>query len=204
MIASDSAVCDIATGVVDSWVEFFTLAIPPLSIVAAFAALILLLCKRCRTELNWEKSALLAAFCLIGVIPGVVAGYSQQAIAGTFLTATIGIISALLSFGFAQQSLEAWRPIIPVAMILTLFGALAGFSTGGVAKDRWLIFDQSVQQSKYMNEQVRGPIERARRDLILARLAKTNAGFITRGELDEAISPPPPPQVSSKREPCFN
>ena len=202
MIAIDSAACNIATGVVDSWVEFFTLAIPPLSIVGALVAVFLVVCKRCRAELTWEKSALLAAFCLVGVIPGIVAGYSQQAIAGTFLTATIGIISALLSFGFAQQSLEAWRPVIPVAMILTLFGALAGFSTGGVAKDRWLVFDQSVQQSKYMNEQVRGPIEKARQDLVLARLAKANDKFITRGELAAAINPPPPPP-QNKPEPCF-
>ena len=202
MLMSDSVACKVAIETVNSWKEFLILSVPPLTIIVAVILVPLALNGKIRKEITWERFSLLLAFCLIGLVPGIMAGYSQQAIAGTFLTVIIGIISALLSFGFAKESLQQWRPVIPLAMILTLLGALVGFSTGGVAKNRWIIFDQKVQQTKYMNEQVRGPVERTRRELNLKHLAESDKGAIS-GQKLMNMNDPPLPKQDSEPESCF-
>jgi hypothetical protein len=176
----------------ETWREFLLLAVPPATIVAAFLVVMWAGARIARVPMRKLYWAFLAAFCMIGIVPGVVAGYSQQAIAGTFLTATVGIVSALLSYAFAKDSLQLWRPLIPVLIVATLFGALAGFGAGGVARDRWLIYDQTVEQSRVEREKVWAPTEALRRQENLKRLAARQEGYISVADLIQANTGPPP------------
>lgn len=157
------SVCKLSMEIGRSWTEFVGLFVPPLSILVPIGVLTFIFAKAARLKFPPGSLLFVSAFCVAGVVPGIVAGYSQQPIAGTFLTATVGIISALLSFAFAKDSLDVWRPVIPVAMIVLLIGALSGFATGGVAKDKWLLFDQDRERAKFAYENLWAPVEKERR-----------------------------------------
>ena len=136
---------------------------------------------------------LLSSFVLVGLVPGIVAGYSQQAIAGTFLTATVGVITSLIAFGFAKDSLEEWRPLMPFLIIATLFGALVGFSTGGVSKSKWLEYDQAIAQRNAEMEKIFVPMEFERQRENLRRFTISNkTQFITRQDVVEINNQPAP------------
>ena len=167
--------------------EFSLLFFPPMLIVFLLIFLIFVGCRVFHIKFGREYWPFMFAFCCMGVVPGVIAGYSQQAIAGAFLTATIGIVSALLSFAFSKESLEAWRPAIPFAIIALLICSLAGFSSGSVAKGKWLAHDEAVKDRRVYQDQVWAIVEKERQignlralqaaskqSVTIARLAKTN------------------------------
>lgn len=182
--------CKLAADTSRSWSEFLQLAVPPLTILAVIGLVAGVTFKLAKITVPKGSGALVAAFCLVGTVPGIVAGYSQQAVAGTFLTATVGIVSALLSFAFAKDSLEAWRPVIPLAMIVVLVGAIAGFASGGVTKHKWLMFDQSRERAKFEHENLWVPVEKERRLNNLKILAKQSGGLVTAAELTRANMAP--------------
>lgn len=192
--------CEIRLDVAKSWDEFVGLLIPPLTILVIIGVVVFLAAKATRLKFPPGSVLFVSAFCLVGSVPGIVAGYSQQPIAGTFLTATIGIVSALLSLAFAKDSMEQWRPVIPLAMVVVLLGALAGFATGGVSKDKWLEFDQRRERSKFDFENLYVPVEKERRLKNLAVLAANDPkATVPIGDLAEANAPPRP---APPEDPC--
>jgi hypothetical protein len=187
--------CTLYDNTVQTWREFLLLAVPSATIVGVFLVSVRLGAKAAGVQFRKLYWAFLIAFSMIGIVPGVVAGYSQQAIAGTFLTATVGIVSALLSYAFAKDSLKELRPLIPVLIVSTLFGAIVGFGAGGISKNRWLIFDQQVEQSRVEFDKVVAPTEALRRQENLKRLAATDDDYISAVELIQANANPAPPNL---------
>ncbi len=193
---------ELLTNTISTWQDVGTLIAPPLSILAALL-LVAGLCVKLSTgaivrTVPHHSWAFLIAFSLIGLIPGIVAGYSQEPISGTFLTATVGIVSAMLSYAFAKSIVEDQKKLIPYLIIATLVGALTGYGAGGVSKERWLYYNQEVETRAYITQQVWGPAELQRRKENLDRLIKANPdGFITSNALNEANSPEPKAQNQS-------
>lgn len=172
----------------ETWSDVFIVLIPPFTILCVFAFfsvfIIRILTGSFSQSIPPHTWSFLAAFALIGLIPGIVAGYSQDGISGTFLTATVGIVSAMLSYAFAQSALKDYKSLIPYLIIATLIGALVGYGSGGVSKNRWLIYDQQVRRADVIAEQV-SQVDLKRREENLKRLIKSKPkGFITAAELE--------------------
>jgi hypothetical protein len=202
-----AAITKVATDLGAALVEFSRLFLPPVAIVTGIAVLCLVLMRLARQQFEPKHLPFLVAFCLVGVVPGIIAGYSQQAIAGTFLTATIGIISAMLSYAFAKDVSETWRPVIPVAIMATLIGALAGYSAGNVQRFRWLQFDQNVLDRRSYQDQVATPVERARQLHNLELLKQRHKATISQERLArfnfpeaEALTEAPATEGNSTQE----
>lgn len=177
-----------------TWMEVALLLGPPLSILLV-CLLAALLTVRLLTG-AWASSlppfawAFVIAFALIGIIPGIVAGYAREAVSGTFLTATVGVVSAMLSYAFAKSELNTYKGLIPFLIISTLIGALVGYGSGGVSKYKWLTFDQQITQSAMLSEKVIGPVDLERRQENLRRLIESKPdGFITAQELNATNFP---------------
>lgn len=186
-----------------SFSEFLGLFLPPFAIVVAIALLSLAVMRVARVTVSRIHLPFLLAFCLVGVIPGVIAGYSQEAISGAFLSATVGIVSALLSYAFAKETSDVWRPVIPFAIMATLMGALAGYSAGRVERFKWVQFDQASADRRAFNDQVTVPVERQRQLDNLKRLQAAKPGAISRRELAASNFPPDPPAKEEQEPNCF-
>lgn len=107
-------------------------------------------------------------FALVGGVAGVIAGASMEAIVGAALTAILGLVSSLLAYLFAKESLKLWRPVIPLAIIALLASTLVGIVFGGSRRTQVLVQTQAMAWEKYQNEQIWAPVERERR-LLLTR-----------------------------------
>lgn len=162
----------------ESMEEFLALVAPAMGISAVIFVILVLVLRGLYKRIHLEHLPFLAAFCLIGAMPGVIAGYSREPIAGIFLTGIVGIVSGLLSFMFSQESLEEWRPVIPFAIIATVCCSLAGFAAGGVSKKQWIDYDQLVLDRRLEMQQVWAPVERERRLINLRRYADANKDII--------------------------
>ena len=158
--------------------EFLALIVPALGISAVIFALLIFVYRLVYKRIQIDLLPFIAAFCLIGAMPGVIAGYSKEDIAGIFLTGLVTILGALLSYMFSQESLEHWRPAIPFAIIATVLCSLAGFSAGGVAKRIWSDYDEMVQDRRLEMQEIWAPVERERRLINLKRYAEANPRMI--------------------------
>jgi hypothetical protein len=164
--------------------EFLALVVPALVISTAIFLVLMGIYRLIHKQTRVEQLPFLAAFCLIGAMPGVIAGYSQEQIAGIFLTGIVGIVSGLLSYMFSQESLEEWRPVIPFAIIATVVCSLAGFAAGGESKKKWIDYGELVQDRRLEMEEVWAPVERERRLINLKRFAEANKdAIITRQDV---------------------
>lgn len=166
-----------------SWSEVALLLFPPFTFAVAFLAIVWLGSLIARLELPPLSYLLIFAFMSIGLIPGVIAGYSQQPVIATFVTATVGVVSTLIAIGFAKDSLEDYRPAMPLLIIGMLFGALVGFSTGGIAKHKWLRYDQMTAQRAGEIAEVHIPLERMRQEENFRRLKEEKEGMISKRDL---------------------
>jgi hypothetical protein len=196
-------ICRMAERVGGAFSEFFALFLPPFAIVVVVALLCIAVMRIMRLTVDRVYLPFLLAFCLVGVIPGVIAGYSQEAIAGAFLSATVGIVSALLSYAFAKDTSDLWRPVIPFAIIATLLGALAGYGAGRVERFKWIQFDELAADRRAYNDQVFTPVERERQLHNLVQLKALKKGAISRGELAALNFPPAPPTPPDKVPNCL-
>lgn len=180
--------------ILESFNEFFELFLPSMMISLVVFAILVMLYLTLFRRIDRQHIPFLMAFCFIGAIPGIIAGYSQQAIAGTFLTATVGIVTALLSYLFAKDSLADWRPVVPFAIIATVTCALAGFSAGGISKKKWIEYDELNKDRRVELEQVWIPVERERQLLNLRKQSSRVAGMISQAEvvkIQNEGTPPP-------------
>ena len=102
-----------------------------LSILAA--ALVALAAKR----RFGEMLLYLSPFAWLGGVTGVIAGASQEAIVGAFVTGVLTLVTGLFSFVFAKDALSEWRPVLSVAVVLLCISAVVGLSLGRIHRSGW-------------------------------------------------------------------
>jgi hypothetical protein len=102
-----------------------------LSVAAAFLA------ARATRQSNGVMLLYLSPFAWLGGVTGVIAGSSQQAIVGAFVTGMLTVVAGLFSFIFAKDALSEWRPVLAIAVVLLCINAVIGLSLGGIHKKDW-------------------------------------------------------------------
>ena len=170
--------------ILPAFVDFFDLAVPTFTIIAAVTLLACLLMWAANRAIHRHQIGLIGAFAIIGGCPGLIAGYSQQEIAGAFLSGLITIVAALGTYALGKESLAIYRPAIPFVIAATAFTAVGGFAAGSYAKKRWLLYDQGVQDRRDEMQMVELPVERERQLLNLRALAAKQAEPVSRQDLD--------------------
>ncbi len=178
----------VVTNMVETWSDVGLLLLPAFSILGAFLVVGAIGHKALGGEkLPTGSIALVVAFGLVGLAPGLVAGYSREPITGTFLTATIGIVSATISYAFNKPEAASYQKLVPFLLIAMLLGAITGYGAGEVPKKKWLEYDQQVQTREQTIKMVHAPIQLEREQENLKRYIAANPnGYITAAQLVQA------------------
>lgn len=97
--------------------------------------------------------AFLLAFAALGAVPGLIAGWSREPVTGALLTGLLGLLSAMLAYLFGKESLASFRPVIPVLILVLLFGAVAGLGIGGIKKKEWDQYERAYTDYRAKHDQ---------------------------------------------------
>lgn len=130
------------------------------------------------------------AFALIGCVAGSIAGASLETIVGAALAAILGLVSSLLTYLFGKETLRAWRPIIPLALIALLTSTLAGLVIGGSRRTQLLAAHQGDDDAKAFAQNVDQP---AQRELGILLVRKCVEGKTYEQALEACEVPQDPP-----------
>lgn len=150
-------------------IDFGELIIPTAFITVAIIISISVFLRIINGTIDKTQVGLVSAFAVIGGFPGLIAGYSQQAIAGAFLSGLITVVAGLGTYALGKDSLVEFRPAIPFMITATMIAAIGGFSGGTYAKKQWLLYDQQVQDRRDEMQVVVLPVERERQLIQLRR-----------------------------------
>ena len=99
----------------------------------------------------------LSPFAWLGGVTGMIAGASQQAIVGAFVTGMLTVVTGLFSFIFAKDALAEWRPVLAMAVVLLSVSAVIGLSLGGISKKSWEAYERDRQTWNTQFEKVQVP-----------------------------------------------
>jgi hypothetical protein len=162
-----------------AFVDFGNLIIPTAVIIGSIIAVVSLIFRIINGKIDRTQISLISAFAVIGGFPGLIAGYSQQAVAGAFLSGLITVVAGLGTYALGKDSLVDFRPAIPFMITATMIAAIGGFSGGTYAKKQWLLYDQQVQDRRDEMQFVVLPVERERQ---LIQLRRNNSIPVTVAE----------------------
>ena len=84
----------------------------------------------------------LSPFSWLGGVTGLIAGASQEAIVGAFVTGMLTVVTGLFSFMFAKDALAEWRPVLSLAVVLLCISAVIGLSFGRIYKKDWDAYER--------------------------------------------------------------
>jgi hypothetical protein len=146
--------------VTDIYAIILEVAVPLLILLAIISIVGLCIIRFVSRGSMRESLPFIIAFSFLGGVPGVIAGMSQEPIVGGMLTSLLGIVSALLAYMFTKESLEAWRPAIPFALIFMMVAALGGLTIGGIRKAKFDNFDREYTLYKSELENLYWPVMR--------------------------------------------
>jgi amino acid transporter len=107
----------------------------------------------------------------------VVAGWTLEGIVGAVLAAVLGLVSSLLTYLFAKQTLRAWRPVIPLAIAALLATTLIGLVLGGTRRSQILMVNAAAERRKVEYERIYVPVEVQRRKDLIKRCMEESANF---------------------------
>jgi predicted nucleic acid-binding protein len=165
---------------------------------------VVLLNDRRRRKADWDQRWFILAFGLLGGIAGLITGVAKDAsIVNGLLTGLLGVVTALLSYLFGKESLAAWRPAIPLAMIVLVVNALMGLSIGGTYKSDREEFEREYARWLLRYERVDLTLERARGMAEIRRNAAAQAVAVVAPTADASVGPTadaaPAPEALPKR-----
>jgi hypothetical protein len=113
------------------------------------------------------EGPMLVAFVTLGVVTGQIAGYSREPVIGAFLPGLLTLIGGLLTYIFAKDSLEAWRPLLPFCLIGLTVGGLLGLTVGSTMRAKAAFVAEEAERARKRYEIVVLEVEKAQH---LARL----------------------------------
>jgi len=154
----------------DIYSGILELAVPLFILVIAISLIGLILLKLIVGGAVSKYIPFLFAFSLLGGVPGVIAGSSQEPIVGAMLTGLLGVVASLLTYLFSKDSLDEWRPVIPFSIIFMVICALGGLTIGGVRKAKFDNFDREYAVYKSELENLYFPVEKEKRLMKLRRI----------------------------------
>lgn len=100
------------------------------------------------------------SFGVLGGITGAIAGSSSEPLVSALTTGIIGIVTALLSYFFAQESNSPAHAAVPFMIIMLLLNCLIGLSVGQNWKRKWDDFGVEMEWTRVRRDQVWAPAVR--------------------------------------------
>jgi hypothetical protein len=156
--------------------------------IVVFANLTRWIAQRKRTP---GATALTIAFSSLGVIVGVEAGRSREAVLGAVLPALLTIVSALLAYLLTKEGLAAWKPVIPYCITVLVVGSLIGLAIGGTTRKTFDLYEKQYATWLSRYEKVQLESEKAR---YLAQLSVWQQRELAKGPAATPTTVPEPPK----------
>ena len=114
------------------------------------------------------------SFALVGNVTGVIAGATLESIVGAALAAIMTLVSSLLAYLFSKDALQAWRTVIPLAMIGLMTSTLVGLVIGGAHRVELLNQNIEIEKDKVHFEKVTVPRDLETETLLVRKCIAEN------------------------------
>lgn len=118
-----------------------------------------------------------AAFAILGGIAGAIAGSSNEALVSGLVTGIIGIVTACLTYIFAQDSQPEIKAALPYMLILLLLNTLVGLAVGQNWKRQWDNYAIDMEQHRIHRDQIWVPTSREYQQAVMKKCVEQNEGF---------------------------
>lgn len=160
---NDKATCVVCDFYENVWEGVLVLVVPMMAWILILGVVLVLILSRVRLRIGLANGIVFVlSFGLVGGVAGEVAGATLESIVGASLAAILGLVSSLLAYLFGKETLRAWRPVIPIAIIALLTSTLVGLVIGGSRRTQVIYEQRQADHAKFQFENLEVPTERER------------------------------------------
>jgi hypothetical protein len=149
--------------------DLLQLGAPVLIFAAASTLLAFVLLRAVGTQVSREYVLFPLAFAILGGTCGAIAGSSFEPLVGAVVTGILGLVSAMVSYGFTRTGDRVLRASIPVIVILLLINALAGLSVGRTWKIKWDSYATNLDRYRAKRDGIWIPVTREYQMVVLRK-----------------------------------
>ena len=136
-------------------------------------------------------TAFVASFALVGGVAGEIAGATMESIVGASLSAILAIVSSMFAYLFGKDTMRAWRPVIPLALIAMLSSTVVGIVIGGSRRAQVIAEQRQADQDKASFDNIYAPVERERQITFYKKCISERTALDAANDCVPVVTPSP-------------